>query len=478
MKLKSLLLGSAAALVAVTGAQAADMPIAEPVEYVRICDAFGTGFFYIPGTDTCLKISGYVRIEVYAGDRTGTALGKEDEETPSINLTQGLQVDSSELVLVLPPSFTNNSQDRWTSFARGALSIDARRMTDVGLLRLAFQYLVNVDADFDASDSNADSIALDYAFIQLSNDLGTLTVGHTGSFFNYKGSGTMEGTGANDANTTLIGYSFNVGNGISFSIAVEDSDSGGRNGGIQFDRKAAKEKFDNDDKICKNDVFELADDLEDDEEAAVCYANHDGDIIPDITGNIRLDQAWGSIQIMGALHHVRGVLTVANIAEDNNFFDSLDAYVVDAVGTAHDDAWGWAFGAGGEVTGGVFSAFIQGFYGEGVGNYFWSPVSGAAVPEGVFTANGSLNLPTVWLVNGAITAGIGGSLTAVLAASYGEFDGPGFLGTQADYDEWAVAGDLIWTVTSGFTIGLGVVHWDNSITGDGTKGRARFQANF
>ena len=29
---------------------------AQPVEYVRICDAYGSGFYYIPGTETCLKI--------------------------------------------------------------------------------------------------------------------------------------------------------------------------------------------------------------------------------------------------------------------------------------------------------------------------------------------------------------------------------------------------------------------------------------
>jgi hypothetical protein len=64
MNIKSLLLGSAAALAVVSGAQAADAIVAaepEPMEYVRVCDAFGTGFFYIPGTETCLKIGGEVR---------------------------------------------------------------------------------------------------------------------------------------------------------------------------------------------------------------------------------------------------------------------------------------------------------------------------------------------------------------------------------------------------------------------------------
>ncbi|MEB2846253.1 porin [Rhizobiales bacterium RZME27] len=67
MNIKSLLLGSAAALAAVSGAQAADAIVAaepEPMEYVRVCDAFGTGYFYIPGTETCLKIGGYVRVQV------------------------------------------------------------------------------------------------------------------------------------------------------------------------------------------------------------------------------------------------------------------------------------------------------------------------------------------------------------------------------------------------------------------------------
>ncbi|MEE8629580.1 MULTISPECIES: porin, partial [Methylobacterium] len=46
MKLvKSLLLGSAAGLTVVAGAHAADLPIkkAAPVEYVRVCSAYGAG---------------------------------------------------------------------------------------------------------------------------------------------------------------------------------------------------------------------------------------------------------------------------------------------------------------------------------------------------------------------------------------------------------------------------------------------------
>lgn len=65
MKLKSLLLGSAAVMVAVSGARAADAIIVEPepVEYVRVCDAYGAGWWYIPGTETCIKFDGDVRVE-------------------------------------------------------------------------------------------------------------------------------------------------------------------------------------------------------------------------------------------------------------------------------------------------------------------------------------------------------------------------------------------------------------------------------
>ena len=59
---KSLLLVSAAGLVATAGAQAADLPVkAKPVEYVKVCSLYGAGFYYIPGTDICMKVGGFFR---------------------------------------------------------------------------------------------------------------------------------------------------------------------------------------------------------------------------------------------------------------------------------------------------------------------------------------------------------------------------------------------------------------------------------
>ncbi len=84
---KSLILGSAAGLIAMSGAQAADLPVkAKAVEYVRICSLHGAGFFYIPGTDTCIKLGGYLRAETafnssnYSGAYSGQ-LGAQNRLT-------------------------------------------------------------------------------------------------------------------------------------------------------------------------------------------------------------------------------------------------------------------------------------------------------------------------------------------------------------------------------------------------------------
>src|SRR5580692_11943928 len=70
---KSLLLGSAAGLVAVTAGQAADLPVkAKPVEYVKVCSLYGAGFYYMPGTDMCIKVGGWVRQEATWGNDNGS----------------------------------------------------------------------------------------------------------------------------------------------------------------------------------------------------------------------------------------------------------------------------------------------------------------------------------------------------------------------------------------------------------------------
>src|SRR6201993_1333262 len=108
---KSLILGSAAGLVAMSGAQAADLPVkAKAVEYVRICSAYGAGFFYIPGTDTCIKLGGYMRADVTFNG--GAAHGQ-----PAWNGDAGQQ---------------NRYHNYFVDRSRMLLSIDTRTGTEYG----------------------------------------------------------------------------------------------------------------------------------------------------------------------------------------------------------------------------------------------------------------------------------------------------------------------------------------------------------
>jgi hypothetical protein len=68
--IKSLLLGSAAGIVAVASAQAADLPTrkAAPVEYVRVCNVGGITGWTLPGSDTCVKFSGYMTAHFIGGN--------------------------------------------------------------------------------------------------------------------------------------------------------------------------------------------------------------------------------------------------------------------------------------------------------------------------------------------------------------------------------------------------------------------------
>ncbi len=110
---KSLILGSATALVAMSGAQAADLPVkAKAVEYVRICSLYGAGFYYIPGTDTCIKIGGYLRVDTTFNGSI------YDQPAWSGDLGQG-----------------NRYRDYFASRSRFALTVDTRTATEYGVVR-------------------------------------------------------------------------------------------------------------------------------------------------------------------------------------------------------------------------------------------------------------------------------------------------------------------------------------------------------
>ncbi|MEF2072543.1 porin [Consotaella aegiceratis] len=186
MNIKSLLLGSAAALVAVSGARAADAVVMvepEPVDYVRVCDVYGTGFYYIPGTETCLKIGGFVRFQI-----SGT--GGDDTEN-------------------------SEGDDYATSWrTRARLNVDAREETEFGQLR-AYMALQ------DDSDSSAD-FHIDSAYIQL----GGLTMGYLDSIYK-AGTGTPadQNFKVGAVKDETIQYTFSS-NGFVVAIGADDDGTG------------------------------------------------------------------------------------------------------------------------------------------------------------------------------------------------------------------------------------------------------------
>ncbi|MDB5595900.1 MAG: hypothetical protein JWM36_2861, partial [Hyphomicrobiales bacterium] len=156
MKLgKSLLLGSAAAFVATAGAQAADLPMrkAAPVEYVKVCDAYGAGFFYIPGTDTCIKVGGRVRADyAFSGGTdvyTSTAGVAAKAAVPADPAANPIVVGSKAVAYVAPTPSINNqtgllvnsigvsrhAENRYGWEARGRVDLDARTQSAWGTVQ-------------------------------------------------------------------------------------------------------------------------------------------------------------------------------------------------------------------------------------------------------------------------------------------------------------------------------------------------------
>ncbi|SIN89330.1 Porin subfamily protein [Bradyrhizobium erythrophlei] len=284
---KSLILGSAAGLIAMSGAQAADLPVkAKAVEYVRICSLYGAGFFYIPGTDTCIKLGGYLRVDTTFNGSI------YDQPAWSGDLGQG-----------------NRYRDYFAARSRMALTVDTRTATEYGVVRTFgqadFQFgtqgnnTVN-PAVFTGSGSAGTNtgllyqpgegyVAVEYVFIQFAG----FTFGKSSSAFatpwnGYPGNNTSFLLGGHDTVTGVnnIQYTAQFGNGVSGTIGLDDP--------VVFNRTV---------------VANLSTGLSGTGAIANAYA---GVHSPDVVGNIRIDQAWGLFQISAAAHEVSGSYNILN----------------------------------------------------------------------------------------------------------------------------------------------------------------------
>ena len=308
MKLvKSLLFGSLACLMSAAAAPAADMgPLSQAtLDYARVCDVYGAGFFSIPGTGACLKVGGlvYGETRLYSD---GFKLGN------AAVWANGVKAGTLPSLANFQPA--GRGQVGWDGL--GSIEFDFRNPTAYGPLR-AFARIdsifgggasaatgvlstVNGGAfnNVNASQDVKDVTFVSKAFLQFAG----LTAGRAQSMFDfYADAYNWEGLRGSNATTQLLAYTATFGDGFSTTMSIEDPNA--RRGAIGS--------------VITGD-----------------QASYASGRAPDIVGNLRLDQSWGSLQITGAGHDVR-----------SNLFGSAASAVPPAnlgFPTATSDQWGFA----------------------------------------------------------------------------------------------------------------------------------------
>jgi hypothetical protein len=191
-----LLLASTAGMAVVTSAEAADALLkAKPVQYVKICTLYGDGYYYIPGTDTCLKLGGYARAD-FGFNGTGA-------RTPQYSGTAGA---------------ADRTVTQFGTRHRANLAIDTRTPTEYGVVR-------TVTAMHFQNQDQTESFNVQRAFVQWAG----FTFGRAKSFsdtwsirgdWGYATQQNQSDTGANGVNE--IAYTFELGNGLTLSLGADE----------------------------------------------------------------------------------------------------------------------------------------------------------------------------------------------------------------------------------------------------------------
>ena len=196
MKYKTLLLGTAAVFAVAGSARAADLAVAESVEYVKVCDAYGAGYFYIPGSDTCLKIGGDLQFETFF-------------QKPSFDSRADIvNGDDSDM--------------SWFMRTRAEVNITAKSMTDWGMLT----YFANIRAQHykGGGDGGAGEAGADFYMETAWAKIGGFKAGWDASTFDAGFLGADDNAPSNfdhDQHQNQVQWSTTVG-GWGFFIAAED----------------------------------------------------------------------------------------------------------------------------------------------------------------------------------------------------------------------------------------------------------------
>ncbi len=207
------LLGTAAAIAVANGANAADLAVSEPVDYVKVCDAYGAGYWYIPGSDTCLKIGGYIRSTLQYYSQT------KNRDFAGYAVSGGAIVSRTE------------HPANWDWKTRTSLQITTQSMTDIGLITGFIDYRAETDNSVPKGGNNAFGGSaltyLDSAYVKA----GPLKFGAYTNMYYYSGSfGDIDNGGDNndaaDTTTDQLAFSTSLGGGIGFAVGIADNRDG------------------------------------------------------------------------------------------------------------------------------------------------------------------------------------------------------------------------------------------------------------
>ncbi|MBI5130883.1 MAG: porin [Rhodopseudomonas palustris] len=427
--IKRLALGSAAALFAVGSAQAADLPLkAKAVEYVKICSIYGAGFYYIPGTDTCIKLGGYLRADA-------TLYGSGAYNAPAWAGAAGQK-----------NRFANNFIFR----SRQDINIDTRTATEYGVVRTYF------DATFNWTSGDAvagGTLGVYYAFVQFAG----FTFGKAVSQFDtpwtgYPGNNTSFLIGGYDDVTGInqISYTAEFGNGVSGSISLEDPSSY-----LQSNLWNATGLTATGFPTGVNGVSSYA-----------------GVAVPDIVGKVRVDQAWGLFQVSAAAHQVRASYYTPALETSGHPSDTW-GYAVQAALSLKNLPTGpgdsinltatYSNGATRYVIGGVSPNTFAIYGSSGIPGVYQSIAFGGA-GDGTFTGTNNINGSAIsktnaWAVRGAFNHNWNPYWSTSLFGSY----------SVIDYNGTATA--MICGSATALIAGVGVCNPDFAIAQIGTVTR-------
>jgi len=383
----------------------------------------GAGFFYIPGSDTCIKIGGRVRAEY-----------RYLESTSSFSFSRERPNNGNGSIRLADDRWFNpgRASDATGFRARGRINVDARTATEWGTLRAFVQVDVTADTgNYRGIGRNGvgpagddTSVALDKAFIQWAG----ITAGRISSFFDFYatalnfGSGYMASLGSDNGSVNVLAYTATFGNGFSATIALEDRSAVVRSVFVSRDGG-----------VTADDVL-------------------GGQRMPSIVGNIRVDQGWGSAQLSGVVQQLN--TSVPNT--DGGRIDTEYGYAIQAgvrfnlpMLAAGDALWlqaAYADGAVGRLGLGATTAFAG--------------LTGTAVDGAI--VDGNIKRTKGWGVTAAllhywtpsVRQAVFGNYTAVdysgrVSTAYGALD---------DFKIWTVGTNVIWSPVSAFDIGVEVLY--------------------